>query len=72
MKAFVVILGIILATTGGVIAYRALYLDPKSGVVITDKGVVREIPNYTRVVGGTVLLVGGAALAFFGATRRGR
>jgi hypothetical protein len=71
MKAFLVILGIILATTGGVIAYRALYLDPKSGVVITDRG-VREIPNYTRIIGGTVLLVGGAALAFFGATRRGR
>jgi hypothetical protein len=71
MKAFLVILGIIFATTGGVIAYRALYLDPKSGVVITDRG-VREIPNYTRIIGGTVLLVGGAALAFFGATRRGR
>ncbi len=69
MKAFLVILGLLIATTGGVITYRALYLDPRSTIVISDKG-VNEVPNYTRIVGGTVLLVGGAALAFFGATRR--
>jgi hypothetical protein len=69
MKVVLLIVGILIATAGGVITYRALYLDPRSTVEITEKG-VRELPNYTRVLGGAVLLVGGAAIAFFGARRR--
>lgn len=69
MKALLLIVGIMLATVGGVITYRALYVDPKSAVVITDTD-VRELPNYARVVGGALLLVGGTALAFFAATRK--
>ena len=57
------------ATLGGVITYRALYVDPKSAVVITDSD-VRELPNYTRVVGGALLFVGGTALALFVAVRK--
>jgi len=36
LKALLLIVGILVATAGGVITYRALYVDPKSGVVITD------------------------------------
>lgn len=69
MKALLLIVGIMLATVGGVITYRALYVEPKSAVVITDTD-VRELPNYTRVVGGALLFVAGTALALFAATRK--
>ena len=69
MKVLLLIVGILIATAGGVIAYRALYVEPKSGVVITETG-TREIPNQARVVGGALMLVGGTALALFAATRK--
>ena len=58
-----------LAASGGVITYRALYTEPKSTIVISDAG-VRELPNRTRVVGGAVLFVGGTALALYAAIRK--
>lgn len=69
MKALLLIVGIILATIGGVLTYRALYVEPKSVVVITDTD-IRQLPNYARVVGGALLFVGGTALALYAATRR--
>ena len=69
MKPIAVIIGIVLAAAGGVIAYRALFLEPSAAVVITNTG-IRELPNYTRVVGGIVVLIAGAALAFFTAIRK--
>jgi hypothetical protein len=69
VKALLLIVGILVATAGGVITYRALYVEPKSAVMITDTD-VRELPNYTRVVGGALLFVGGSALALFAAIRR--
>lgn len=69
MKVFLLIVGIILATAGGVITYRALYIEPKSAVIITETG-IRQIPNQARVVGGALLFVGGSALALFAATRK--
>ena len=71
MKAFLLIVGILLATAGGVITYRALYVEPKSAVVITETG-TRELPNQARVIGGALLFVGGSALALFAATRKNR
>lgn len=71
MKALLLIVGLLLATVGGVITYRALYLEPRSSVVITNTD-IRELPNYTRVVGGALLFVGGTALALFAAVRKGR
>ena len=62
MKAFLLIVGILVATAGGVTLYRALYVEPPSGVVITESG-VRNIPNYRRVVGGALMLVCGTAVA---------
>jgi hypothetical protein len=69
VKALLLIVGILIATAGGVITYRALYVEPKSGVVVTDTG-IREIPNQARLVGGALLFVGGSALALFAATRK--
>jgi hypothetical protein len=69
MRALLLIIGIMLATTGGVITYRALYLEPKSAVVITETD-IRQLPNYTRVVSGALLFVGGAALALYAAVRK--
>ena len=57
------------ATVGGVMTYRTLYVEPKSAVVITETG-IREIPNQARVVGGALLFVGGSALALYAATRK--
>ena len=69
MKVLLLILGIIIATAGGVITYRTLYVEPKSAVVVTETG-IRQIPNQARVVGGALLFVGGSALALYAATRR--
>ena len=71
VKTLLLIAGILIATAGGVITYRALYVEPKSGVVITDSG-IRQIPDQARVVGGALMFVGGSALALFAATRRAK
>jgi hypothetical protein len=71
MKNLLLIVGILLATAGGVITYRALYVEPKSAVIITESE-VRELPNYTRVISGALLFLGGSALALYSATRRTR
>ena len=69
MKALLLIVGILLATAGGVITYRALYVEPKSAVVITETE-IRQLPNQARVIGGALLFVGGSALALYAATRK--
>ena len=71
MKTLLLIVGILIATAGGVVTYRALYVEPKSAVIVTDTD-VRELPNYTRVIGGALLFVGGTAAALFAATRRAK
>ncbi len=70
MRYIVIIAGIVLAAIGGVIAYRALFLEPTAAVVITSSGEVRDLPNYARIIGGSLLLVLGAAMAFVAATRK--
>lgn len=69
MKIIAIIFGIVIAAVGGVIAYRALYLEPSSAVVITETE-VRELPNTARVVGGIAMLAIGAMVAFLAARRR--
>jgi uncharacterized protein YjeT (DUF2065 family) len=64
-----IIFGIAIGAVGGVIAYRALYLEPSAGVVITDTD-IRQLPDTARVAGGFALLVIGAAVAFIAARRR--
>jgi hypothetical protein len=69
LKYVLTIIGIVIAAIGGVVAYRALFLDPAAGIVITESK-IEEIPDYTRVIGGSLLLLVGAVLAIFAATRR--
>lgn len=71
MKTLLLIVGILIATIGGVITYRALYVEPKTAVVITETG-IRQLPNQARVVGGALLFIGGSALALYAATRKVR
>jgi hypothetical protein len=68
MKVIILIVGLAIAAAGGVIVYRALFLEPSSAVLITQTH-VRELPNTMRVAGGFAMLIIGACLAFFGARR---
>ena len=69
MRIALVIIGIIVAAAGGTLAYRSFFLEPNAAVVISDTE-VREVPNMARVAGGLLLLLAGAAVAFFAALRR--
>ena len=62
-----VIVGLILAVAGFVIAYRAFFLDPGHGVYVTDSGATGEIPYLWRVAGGLVVGVTGLAAAYYAA-----
>jgi hypothetical protein len=70
LRAIIVVFGIVLAAVGGVIAYRAYFLEPAAAIVISNEG-VRELPDTFRVFGGIALLIVGAAVAFFSAVRKG-
>jgi hypothetical protein len=70
VKTLLLIVGILVATAGGVITYRTLYVEPRSAVVVTETG-IRQIPNQARVVGGALLFIGGSALALYAAIRKG-
>ena len=69
MRAALIFVGVLLGALGGVIAYRAYFVEPGDSVVISPEG-VRELPNYARVLAGLALTLAGAALAFFSARRR--
>jgi hypothetical protein len=69
MRLIALIVGLVMAALGGVIAYRALFLDPPTSLLITETN-VRELPNTLRVVGGIILLLAGACLSFFAARRK--
>ncbi|HVG34720.1 MAG TPA: hypothetical protein VM911_16750 [Pyrinomonadaceae bacterium] len=69
MKIIGLITGIVIAAVGGVIAYRALFLEPSAAVVVTNTD-IREVPNTLRVTGGIIMLIAGMALAFFAARRK--
>ena len=69
MKIIGLITGIVIAAVGGVIAYRALFLEPSAAVVVTNTD-IREVPNTLRVTGGIIMLIAGMALAYFAARRK--
>ncbi len=71
LRAIAIIGGIALAAVGGVVAYRAFFIDPSSAVVISSEG-VRELPNTFRVTAGIVLLIVGATIAFTVALKKPR
>jgi multidrug efflux pump subunit AcrA (membrane-fusion protein) len=64
MKSLGLILGIVIAGAGGLFLYRALFVEPATGYVVTETH-VRQLPNTVQVVGGIALLVLGALIAFF-------
>ena len=69
MKIALVIGGILLAALGGVMFYRAAFLEPPTAVVITNTD-VREVPNTMRIIGGAALFVAGTTIAFLSARRK--
>jgi hypothetical protein len=69
LRAIAIILGIVLAAIGGVIAYRAYFLEPTAAVIISERG-VRELPDTYRTLEGIALLIFGTAMAFFAARRK--
>lgn len=71
LRGIAIIVGIVLGAVGGVIAYRAFFVDPSAAIVISSEG-VRELPNTVRVIEGFVLLIVGAAIAFTAALRKPR
>jgi hypothetical protein len=54
---------------GGVVAYRAYFLEPTAAIIITNTD-VRELPNTFRIIGGIALLIAGAGIAFFAGVKR--
>ncbi len=71
IRPILVVFGVVLAAVGGVIAYRAYYLEPSAAVVITNTD-IREVPDYFRIISGIVLLIAGAAIAYTAALRKRR
>lgn len=69
MRIFVLLLGLLVAAAGGVVAYRVLFVEPHAAVVVTDRS-AHEVPDLARAAGGLALLVAGAGAAFFAALRR--
>jgi hypothetical protein len=69
MRIVIFIIGVLVAALGGVMAYRALFLEPDTTIVITNTN-VHQYPNTLRVLGGLLLLIIGAGIAFLGARRR--
>jgi hypothetical protein len=71
VRIIALILGLALAAWGGVIAYRALFLEPSMTAIInTSTGALHEYPNMLRVTLGLIMLIGGACIAFFAARRK--
>ena len=70
-KVIALIVGLAIATWGGVIAYRALFMEPAGAAVVnTATGAVHQYPNLLRAASGIIMLVCGACAAFFAARRR--
>ena len=71
LRALAIIFGIVLAAVGGVIAYRAYFLDPAAAVVISERG-VRQLPDTFRMIEGIGALIVGAAIAYAAARRKNK
>jgi len=69
-RAAAIVVGIALAALGGVVAYRAAFVERRTAVVISEEG-VREVSNTPRIVGGIVLFLLGVALPVYAVRRRG-
>ena len=71
LRLIALILGLVVAAWGGVIAYRAFFLEPSATAVInTTTGAIYEYPDMLRATLGLIMLVGGICIAFFAARRK--
>ena len=71
MRIVALILGLAIATWGGVLAYRALFLEPSATTTVdTNTGELHEYPDMLRVTLGLTMLAGGACVAFFASRRK--
>jgi hypothetical protein len=70
MRVVALIFGIIIAAAGGVVAYRALFIEAGAGVVITEAGSVHELKDWWRASIGILMLLIGAGIAFYAARRK--
>jgi hypothetical protein len=69
VRVVLIILGLAIATAGGVVAYRAWFIDPRTTVVISDSG-IREVPKYSRIIAGLLMFLIGFTAAYLAARRR--
>ena len=69
MRIIVFIVGIVIAAAGGALVYHALFIEPPNALV-TSTGTIREVPNMLHIVGGIIMLIIGASLAFFSLRRK--
>jgi hypothetical protein len=70
-RIFAFIIGLGIAAWGGVIAYRAIFIDPSATAVISEgTGAIHQYPNALRVASGIIILACGACAAFFAARRK--
>lgn len=70
-RVIALIVGLGLAAWGGVIAYRALFIDPSATAVINEgTGAIHQYPNILRAASGLIMLACGACAAFFALRRR--
>ncbi len=71
LRICTLVLGLAVAAWGGVIAYRAFFVEPSATAVLdTDTGAVREYPDLLRGTAGLIMLAGGACTAFFASRRK--
>jgi hypothetical protein len=71
VRIIAIIASIIIAAAGGALVYHALFVEPPKADLVTSTGTIRELPNLLHVVGGSIMLIVGACLAFFSARRKG-
>ena len=71
LRILMLIIGLGIAAWGGMIAYRALFVEQGATAVINEgTGAVHQLPNMLRVASGLIMLACGACAAFFAIRRR--
>jgi hypothetical protein len=71
LRVIALILGLAIAVWGGVIAYRAFFLEPGATAVInTSTGAIHQYPNMLRITLGLIMLGGGTCTAFYAVRRK--
>ncbi|HEX8847444.1 MAG TPA: hypothetical protein VF791_22565 [Pyrinomonadaceae bacterium] len=69
-RIFALIIGLAIAAWGGVIAYRALFVEPGMTAINESTGALHQYPNLLRLASGLIMLACGMCAAFFAARRK--